>query len=280
MFVVRAMKQKFNLRMGFGSTRPLDISWLLRMSTLVVAVSFSLLSGEWAQGAEASGGASAGAAANPRSTESDKVDVTDLEKKYWAQKDTDFSVVQNRLYTKANRFSLNLQYGFLINDPWSDGPTYSASLGYFFSERFGIEGHYQSTKSVDNKALTNLKSQSGTANHGKITGYQGVSANWVPFYAKMSLMNSSIMYFDMAISPGIGVTTYDQQRQSGNQTKMAPTVGIDIAQTFFFSKHVAFRIDYQNRWFQEEVVSYKTSSSVSTEISQTSLLRFGFNFFY
>ena len=64
---------------------------------------------------------------------SDKVDVTDLEKKYWASKDTDFSVVQNRVYSKANRFALTAQYGFLINDQWSDGPKFAGSLGYYFS---------------------------------------------------------------------------------------------------------------------------------------------------
>ena len=213
--------------------------------------------------------------------ESDKVDVTDLEKKYWAQKDTDFSVVQNRLYTKANRLSLNLQYGFLINDQWSDGPTLATSLGYFFSERFGVEAHYQSTSSADNKALSNLKAQSGTANHGKIKGYQGMTVNWVPFYAKMSVMNSTIIYFDMAISPGVGVTTYEQQRESGNQEKNAPTVALDISQTFFFSKYAAFRVDYKNRWFQEEIVRFRSpSASVNTETSQTSVLTFGFNFFF
>ncbi len=213
--------------------------------------------------------------------ESDKVDVTDLEKKYWAQKDTDFSVVQNRLYTKANRLSLNLQSGFLINDQWSDGPTMAASLGYFFSERFGVEAHYQVTKSADNKALSNLKAQSGTANHGKIKGYQGMTANWVPFYAKMSVMNSTIIYFDMAISPGIGVTTYEQQREAGNEERTAPTMALDISQTFFFSNYAAFRVDYKNRWFQEDIVRYRTpSANVNTETSQTSLLTFGFNFFF
>ncbi len=213
--------------------------------------------------------------------ESDKVDVTDLEKKYWAQKDTDFSVVQNRLYTKANRLSLNLQSGFLINDQWSDGPTMAASLGYFFSERFGVEAHYQVTKSADNKALSNLKAQSGTANHGKIKGYQGLTANWVPFYAKMSVMNSTIIYFDMAISPGIGVTTYEQQREAGNEERTAPTMALDISQTFFFSNYAAFRVDYKNRWFQEDIVRYRTpSANVNTETSQTSLLTFGFNFFF
>ena len=212
--------------------------------------------------------------------ETDKVDVTDLEKKYWASKDTDFSVVQNRIYTKANRFALSLQYGTLVNDPWSDGPTMSGNLAYYFSERFGIEGHYEKTNSVDNKALTNLKSQAGVANHGKIMGYQGISANWVPFYAKMSVLNGSIIYFDMAISPGIGVTNYDQQLRSGNQSKSAPTVSLDITQSFFFSKYAAFRLDYKNRWFQEQILSYNTGASQSTETSQTSMLLFGFTFFY
>lgn len=210
----------------------------------------------------------------------DKVDVTDLEKKYWASKDTDFSVVQNRLYTKANRFALSLQYGTLINDQWSDGPTLSGSLGYYFSERLGVEGHFQQTNSTDNKALSNLKSQSGTANHGKIKGYQGVSLNWVPFYAKMSVLNGTIIYFDMAISPGIGVTSYEQQIRTGNLMKTEPTVSIDVTQSFFFSKYAAFRVDYRNRWFQEQVVSYNTGSSVNKETSQTSVLLFGFTFYY
>lgn len=210
----------------------------------------------------------------------EKVDVTDLEKKYWASKDTDFSVVQNRLYSKANRLALSLQYGFLINDQWSDGPTMGGSLGYYFSERFGVEGQYQSTGSTDNKSLANLKAQAGVANHGKIKSYQGASFNFVPFYAKMSVMNSSIIYFDMAISPGVGMTSYEQQRRTGNQEKNAPTVSLDITQSFFFSKYSAFRVDYRNRWFQEEVVSYNTGASVSTETSQTSLLMFGFTFFY
>ena len=210
----------------------------------------------------------------------EKVDVADLEKKYWASKDTDFSVVQNRIYTKANRFALSLQYGTLVNDPWSDGPTMSGNLAYYFSERLGLEAHYEKTNSVDNKALINLKAQSGTANRGKIMGFQGLSANWVPFYAKMSVLNGTIIYFDMAISPGVGVTNYDQQLLSGNQSKTAPTLSLDITQSFFFNKYMAFRIDYKNRWFQEQILSYNTGASVSTETSQTSLLLFGLTFFY
>src|SRR5687768_17351365 len=44
-------------------------------------------------------------AAGVKKPESEKLDIQGLEEKYWAPKDTDFSVVQNRTYTKAKRFS-------------------------------------------------------------------------------------------------------------------------------------------------------------------------------
>ena len=43
-----------------------------------------------------------------KATKTDKVDISDLEQKYWAPKDTDFSVVQNRTYTKEKRFTFSL----------------------------------------------------------------------------------------------------------------------------------------------------------------------------
>ena len=36
----------------------------------------------------------------------EKVDISDLEQKYWAPKDVEFNVVQNRLYSKAGRFGI------------------------------------------------------------------------------------------------------------------------------------------------------------------------------
>jgi hypothetical protein len=88
------------------------------------------------------------------------------------------------------------------------------------------------------------------------------------------------MYFDMAISPGVGVTTYEQQREEGNLQKAAPTVALDVTQSFFFSKYAAFRVDFKNRWFQEEIVSFRTSASVNTETAQTSILMFGLTLYY
>src|SRR5690349_4976024 len=55
--------------------------------------------------------APAAAAAPAANTPSEKLDVSDLENKYWAPKDTDFSVVQNRTYTKEHKLFLSGEFG-------------------------------------------------------------------------------------------------------------------------------------------------------------------------
>ena len=210
----------------------------------------------------------------------EKLDVTDLENKYWSAKDTDFSVVQNRLFTKAGRFSGSLEYGTFLNDSWTNDPTYELDLSYYFSERYGVTVTYDSVDSQSNQATQHLESQSGEPDHNQVKNFYGASFNWVPFYAKMSLLNSSIIYFDMAISPGLGMTSYDQRIQSGDSMKMAPTLTLDITQHFFLSKHFAIRVDLKNRWYQNQIDSFKTGSQTSNDVSLTNILMLGFTYFY
>jgi outer membrane beta-barrel protein len=213
---------------------------------------------------------------------SGKMDVSDLEKKYWAAKDTDFNVVQNRLFSKANRLALTLNYGMYVSEPWSQGPTYGANLNYFFSERYGIELAYSKTDSQDNDATQSLKAnQGGAPNHDKMKGYYGVGFNWVPFYAKMSVLNSSIIYFDMSFTPGVGIMQYQQQKDDGNVDKTAPAVSLAVTQHFFLTKWLALRLDYKNFWYNQEVVSYhSTNRTSSTNLHNEGLLMGGFTFYY
>jgi outer membrane beta-barrel protein len=212
----------------------------------------------------------------------EKLDVSDLEKKYWAAKDDDFNVVQNRLYSKANRVALTLNAGMYVGDPWSEGTTTGADLSYFFSERYGMSLAYSQTASKDNEALQSLKQQLGFANHNKMKGFTGVNFNWVPFYAKASVMNQSITYFDMSFSPGIGLVEYEQQLDDGNKMKSTPALTLDITQHFFVNKHVAIRVDYKNRWFNEEVLAYRLTSrtGATTNLNRTDLLMLGLTLYY
>lgn len=211
-----------------------------------------------------------------------KLDVTDLEKKYWAAKDTDFSVVQNRAYSKAGRLAATLQYGYYVRDTYSEVSEYRLALNYYFSERFGAELNYEVLDSVNSKATNAFVNQYGGVfpNHGKQREYYGAAFNWIPIYAKMSLLNSRIIYFDMAFSPGVGMTTYEQQVQGSYPKASAPTLSFDISQHFFLAKWFALRFDFQNRWFNEEVKNFRTGAAASTELNHTSVLSFGAQFFY
>ncbi len=221
----------------------------------------------------------------------DQLDISDLENQYWAPKDQDFDVVQNRTYSKAKRVAVSLGYGTLLNDSYRRSNNLSVSGNYYFSERYGVEVNFTSTEPNDTKMVTTFEDRYGaTPNHGKVTGYYGASFNWVPFYAKMSLLGQRILYFDMAFSPGLGLTTYDQQTDSGAKAASSPTLSFDVSQSIFFSKNLAFRVDFKNRWFQEEVLEWrKPPSTTSTgsdnpvlrdETTSNSFLMFGVTYFF
>jgi outer membrane beta-barrel protein len=244
----------------------------------------------YAQSKGASAPAAAPAAATPKGSDQ-KVDISDLENKYWAPKDTDFSVVQNRTYTKEKRFFITPQWGRPVNDSWSSGNVFGVTANYFFSERMGLQAMYWKANLKDNDAISTLRGPtfgSGAApDHGKINSYYGVGYNFVPFYAKMSVWGKKIIYFDMAFTPTIGYVNYDQQIQTGNRTKGALSYGFDVTQYFFFSNWVAIRADLKNTWHNEEIVKYKATSAgqaagdkVKDQLIQDTMFMFGLSFFY
>jgi outer membrane beta-barrel protein len=218
----------------------------------------------------------------------DKLDVTDLEKKYWAAKDTDFSVVQNRTYAKEGRFALTAQYGTLVNDAYSEGPVYNAGLNYYFTERHGLEFTYQKANLSDSRATENYKNLSGAvqADFNRFISYYGVSYNWVPVYAKVSLLNKKIIYFDMAISPGVGQLTYEAQMEAAypDVKKSTTAVSLDVTQTFFLSRSLALRIDYKNKWYQEKILKssglFTHGQELKTGTANTTTLTFGVQLFF
>lgn len=217
---------------------------------------------------------------------SDKVDIKDLENQYWAAKDTDFSVVQNRAYTKEKRFALSAAYGLALNDSYNEGNIYQVSANYFWKERYGIQVDYQFADLKDGKLTGDLKSVGGGAapDYNRMKSAYLVGFSYVPVYAKMSLLNKRIIYFDFAITPLIGMTTYQQQTYTlPAVTKEAFTYGFDISQYFFFSNHFAVRTSIRNQWYKQNVVKYSgTGQGTTVRDDDTSSFQFlmGLTFFF
>lgn len=193
---------------------------------------------------------------------SDKLDIKKLEQKYWSAKDDDFSVVQNRTYTKENRYFLNVSYGFPVNDPYSTGTMTGLTGGYYFSERWGIEGSYTTATYKNNDATDQFINEHGTIpNHNILSGLVDVRAMYIPFYAKMSFLDRKIIYFDMGVGLGLGNTNYTVTKDTGNVTQTALHYSLLLTQHFFFNEHWAFRVDYLNVWTNEDKYRYKIGAS-------------------
>lgn len=201
-----------------------------------------------------------------------KLDISDLEQKYWAPKDTDFSVVQNRTFTKEKKYIGSLQYGLPVNDGYSQGKSLLLTGSYFFNERHGVEVTYQTWSLEDSQLVDeflNLGTNSSQVkpNHGKPNYYYGVGYSWVPVYAKVSLLGKRIVYLDIAITPTIGMIYYDQQVQdpvvklnSFGISRSAFAYGFDVTQYYFVGKNFALRVDFRNKYFKEEVYKYNDSA--------------------
>lgn len=202
--------------------------------------------------------------------EGDKLDISELEQKYWAPKDTDFSVVQNRTYTKANRFALTAGYGPTVNNTFSAGNYTTLQANYYFSERTGVEFTYMAADLRDSDATRKFKSGlSGggvSPDFNREQSYMGIGYNFVPFYAKMSFMGKKIIYFDMQITPTIGMTKYEQQTDDGSgKTESVFAYGVDVTQYFFFSQNFAVRLNLHNRWSSQEEVAFQNHNSLGKD---------------
>lgn len=188
---------------------------------------------------------------------SDKLDIKKLEQKYWSAKDDDFAVVQNRRYTKAGRFFLSANGGVPFNDPFSSGNIYGATFGYFFNERWGIDLDYKTGSLHDNDATSQFINQYGTyPDHNVFKSSEFVNVTLVPFYAKMSFMDTSIIYFDMGFSLGAGSVKYSIQKKEGNDDESAAAVKFSVFQQIFFTEHWALRADLSNTWANEKRMKY------------------------
>lgn len=218
----------------------------------------------------------------------ERLDVTDLERRYWTPRDTEFQVVQNRQYSKVNRLGVSLSGGSIITDAYVDSFDKSLALNYFPHERWGLELNYTAYDGEASKAIVDAFAVETGAipDHNLPQSSFGASFNWVPLYAKMSFLEKRILYFDMYISPGIFLINYDQQIENSTMSKSEVGFSLDVSQVIFLNRNFAFRLDFKNRWYKNEVRKYKLTGQpglhpvASSPVISSSSLLFGFTYLF
>lgn len=229
-----------------------------------------------------------GATAPAVDDKSDKLDITDLEQKYWAPKDTDFTVVQNRTYTKAGRIGVSAMTGPVLNDTFSDGFNHTLKVNYYADERYGYEFTYIKSDLKDSDDVSNFRNLSSgggvSPDFNREDSYIGFGFNWVPIYAKVSLLGKRILYFDLQVTPHVGMSSYLQQTDgsptANNEKQSAFTYGVDITQYYFLDTHIALRFDLHNRWYSQEVLGWASGVKVNDKTQNTQMFLFGLTYFF
>lgn len=216
----------------------------------------------------------------------DKLDIQKLEQKYWAAKDDDFSVVQNRKYSKAQRFFLTGAVGTTFNDAYSEGTLLGINAGYYFNERWGLEFSYAKGELKDNDAVAKFPANGVKPDHNKHDSSYFFTGSFVPFYAKMSVLDKAIIYFDMGVNLGVGMNNYKVQRDTGEVSESSPALRLSVFQQIFFTEHFAIRADFTNTWSSQKRLQYTANPPVgqkrtmSDEVINDSSIMIGLTYWH
>ena len=229
-----------------------------------------------------------------------KVDMKNIEAKYWQPSDQSYSVVQSRTFAKEKKFGISAMAGTILADDYATGFNFDLALSYHFTERWGVEVQYSSYALDDNDVTKEIGRLGGSPDFGRVDSFYGVMGRWVPFYSKMSFMGTKVVYFDMSFGFGVGMLSYDQftenQAVSGDNTNRrkivagsvnAPSVAFDVSQTFFINPKFAIRADYKMRFFNEEILAFNDKGTgenkgdvLREDFSSISSLNLGITYYF
>lgn len=191
------------------------------------------------------------AAPNKRAPAPKDTDVESVKENYWNRtSDGDVEVVQNRLYSKKNRLSLQIGAGTVSTDPFLNVKSVSGGIGFHFSESLGLYAIGRKYLVSDSSYLTELRNGVTTgaatsANVNRPNSYFGGELQYSPFYGKMSLSGASIIHYDAHFLLGLGVTDTESGKYS------TPSIG--FGPEFYLGKTVAVRLDYRLTYYSETI---------------------------
>lgn len=176
----------------------------------------------------------------------DVKEVSDLER---LQSFNDIAVISRRFLPKSQRFEAFVGGALNLNDAFFYNFGLQGRLGYYFSERYGVEATATFLTSSEREVTSTLKEKRGVRTEAYVTpsSFYVLDFKWSPIYGKMSWRNQKITPFDHYFTFGLGMTSTNQGG-SGNLTYHLGT-----GQIYAFSKSGGLRWDFSWYSFQAKV---------------------------
>lgn len=175
-----------------------------------------------------------------------RVDVEQLKKQYWND-ESQYEVVQNRLFPKKNRLELQIYGGSVASDPFQSTLFGGVTLGFHFSEYVSVHALLNRDLSTPSTALRTLEGPPtfSTTNTNPLNWTYGGEVLGSLIYGKLSLLGKAILYYDLHVLGGGGIVKTD----SGDY--FAQWAG--IGQQIYLARWIALRIDYRLFHYYEEL---------------------------
>ena len=174
---------------------------------------------------------------------------------------SDIAVIQRRFLLKTGRFEGFLGSALLMNESFFTNIGGVLKVGYYFSEKWGIEGNLFILSSSE-KDVTRSLAQRNVVTESLVTPnmYYGLDLKWVPIYGKMAFFNERIIPFDFYFTIGGGLTGIEQ---AGVSTT-ASTIKVGTGQMFAIRKWLNIRWDFSWHFFKPEVDPSATTNASGT----------------
>ncbi|OFZ22383.1 MAG: hypothetical protein A2X94_00095 [Bdellovibrionales bacterium GWB1_55_8] len=197
-------------------------------------------------------------AADANDAKAEKVNVDSIREKYWARgNESELGVVQNRLYSKERKIELGLFGGMLTSDPFLTVRSTGFSAGFHFSEYLSAHLLWWRAYWSPSAALNTFQEKMGaTTNFNAPLYFYGAEGNASLLYGKLSLIGKAIIYYDMHLTGGLGVT--------GTESGKYITPLFGLGQKIYLSQGSSLRLDYRVMPFSEEILEKVVTNQLGT----------------
>ena len=191
----------------------------------------------------------------------------------------DVVVLQKRYFPKTHRASLSLKGGGIMNDAYFTISGVGTDLGFYFTERWGINVDYFFLNSSKKQHTEALLSRGVDTSFLSLKKKWSAGLKWVPMYGKVAFRDKRIVYFDHYFSLGYGGIELDTKKTS-------PVFYLGMGQLFPLNKSWVVNWDISlNRYTAAETIKSneqdeQTRDRKIEQIFYAIVFNVGISFFY
>lgn len=189
------------------------------------------------------------------------------------------------------KLGLSLEAGPFLNDPFTASYLVGLTANYKFSEKSGLQLSLWNAQSRNADTITFFENTTfQEPDHNGPVGFYGVNYTWTPITssiaAKLGFLGNKDIPFEMTFAPGLGATLLQSSEITAPPTyippaattQFAPTVDLDINQTFHIFNRWTLRVDFMNYLYNQSVYSSQTGAQGVSHITYNNAILIGFGY--